>query len=406
MSLFARLSALADRIVPPLAFAQPLEAQFCEWFSLRVQWRMQSTKWLAIGNMLLVASVLGPFLPLREHLFGDADDLLLTTLAGVMLATDVLALAVVSIAGLYKRWYDSAMQLAILAQLACFAVMDALMRDNGYSLSAWMPLAICAPHFVTGLPYAQAARSSILCLIVYVLVGVLMDVGGAQHGLDIAIAAIACAVGTAINWLLQRTLRHGYILAQSLNESAHRDSLTGIHNRRMFDEHMTRVWQQAAREQVPIGLLLIDLDHFKAFNDTHGHQSGDACLAKVGNLLPPVARRPLDLAARYGGEEFIVLLYDAHREQVEETCIHLHAALERLGIPHAASATGQVTFSIGGACVQPTPVRHMEGVIQLADEALYAAKERGRNGTFIMDREYETLTTGAFRTRRKKGVAA
>jgi diguanylate cyclase (GGDEF)-like protein len=406
MSLPARVSKWLHEAVPGLAFAEPLETQFREWFYVRVQWRRRSTQWLAIGNILLFACVLGPFLPLREQLFGTAHDVLLTLIAGVLLTTSLLALLAVSTAKRDKQYYHVAVQFIIPVHTLCFATMDVLMREQGYTLSAWMPLAIAAPNFIFGLLHFQAARCSILALTAYVLVGLLVGASGTQHWLNLGFAAIATFLSVAISQLLQRGLRHDYIVTQSLNESAHRDSLTGIHNRRMFDEHMTRVWQQAARESVPIGLLLVDLDHFKAFNDTHGHQGGDACLAKVARLLPQVARRPLDLAARYGGEEFMVLLYDARREQVEEACIHLHAALEHIGIAHAASATGQVTFSIGGACVQPKPNRRLEGLIQLADEALYAAKERGRNRTVIMDREYETLTTGAFRSRRVGGTKA
>jgi len=151
----------------------------------------------------------------------------------------------------------------------------------------------------------------------------------------------------------------------------------------------------------------VDLDHFKAFNDRRGHQAGDACLAKVASVLPVAARRPFDLAARYGGEEFAVLLYDASRERVEEICGKLHASLQKAALEHPCSPVSQlVTFSIGAACVEPSLGRHPEGFIQLADEALYAAKERGRNRTVIMDREYETLTTGAFRIPRARGEAA
>lgn len=386
------------RLIPRLSFPEPIESQFREWYASRVRWRMHSTFCLALGNVLLVLFALGPFLGIREELFGTSHDPRLATLAITLLATSALAVTIVTVKKLYKRFYDIAAQIIAPTQAICFSTMDVLMHSQGYSLSAWMPLVVIAPYFLFGMLHVQAARSSLLAVVAYVLAGEIAGIGAAQRWLDIGIVAFASLLGAAVHFSLQRAVRHGYLATQALNESAHRDSLTGVHNRRMFDEHVARVWQQAAREAVPIGLLLIDLDHFKAFNDTHGHQAGDACLVKVAGLLPQVARRPLDLAARYGGEEFIVLLYDARREQVEEVCIQLQAALEHTAIPHAASTTGVVTFSIGGACVQPVAGRHPEGLIQLADEALYAAKERGRNRTVIMDREYETLTTGAFRT--------
>jgi diguanylate cyclase (GGDEF)-like protein len=387
-------------LFPHLSFPEPLESKFREWYASRVRWRMRSTLWLAMGNILIVSLALGPVDTIRHTLFGADHDGLLLALAIVLLSTSLLGVAVV-IPRLYKRWYDTAVQLIAPAQAICFAILDVLMQPQGYSLAAWMPLVAIAPFFIFGILHIAAARCSLLAVAAFVLAGVFAGIDTPQRWIDSAIVVFASALGAAVHFSLQRAVRHGYLATQSLNESANRDSLTGIHNRRMFDEHLRRVWHQAARESVPVALLLIDLDHFKAFNDTHGHQGGDTCLVKVASLLPQVARRPLDLAARFGGEEFTVLLYDARREQVEDVCIQLHAALKSAAIPHQASATGEVTFSIGAACVIPQIGRHPEGLIQLADEALYAAKERGRNRTVIMDREYESLTTGAFRVRRK-----
>jgi diguanylate cyclase (GGDEF)-like protein len=405
-SLLARLRASLGRLIPRLSFAEPLETQFREWYSSRVRWRMRSTMWLAMGNILLVWFGAGPLFGVRDKLFGAENATLVTALGVTLLVTSIGALLIVSRPRLYKRFYDPAAQVIALTQTICFATLDVLMQRRGYSLSAWMPLVMISPYFLFGMMHYQAARCSLLALLAYIVSGEVTQMNDAQRWLDIGIAAFASLLGAAIHFSLQRAVRHGYLATQSLNESAHRDALTGIHNRRMFDEHVTRVWQQASRESLPIGLLLIDLDHFKMFNDTHGHQGGDVCLAKVASLLPQVARRPLDLAARYGGEEFVVLLYDAQRVQVEEVCIQLHAALRHAAIPHQGTINGEVTFSIGAACVEPRMGRNPEGLIQLADEALYAAKERGRNRTVIMDREYETLRTGTFRARRAGSISA
>ena len=402
----ARVGGWLSRALPHLSFAEPLETQFRDWYASRVRWRTRSTMWLAMGNIFLVLLAAGPFSSLRAELFGSEHDGLVDAVGITLIATSILAVLIVSRPWLYKRFYDIAAQCTAPLQALCFAIMDVLMQRRGYSLSAWMPLVMIAPYFLFGLMHYQAAWCSALALIAYVVAGEVGHVNDAQRWFDIGIAAFASMLGAAIHLSLQRAVRHGYLATQTLNESAHRDSLTGIHNRRMFDEHVTRAWQQAARESLPVGLLLIDLDHFKAYNDTHGHQAGDICLAKVANLLPQVARRPLDLAARYGGEEFVVLLFDAQRPQVEEVCIQLHAALKHAAIEHEGTATGEVTFSIGAACVEPRAGRHPNGLIQLADEALYAAKERGRNRTVIMDREYETLRTGTFRARRAGGISA
>jgi diguanylate cyclase (GGDEF)-like protein len=264
-----------------------------------------------------------------------------------------------------------------------------------------MPLLVLAPYFLYGMFHQQAVRTALLTLAAYVIGGHTAGLSGPQRYFDIFAVTFAAAIGGAVHYSLQKSARHTFLANQVLSESANRDSLTGLYNRRMFDDHIRRLWEQATRERVALGLLLIDLDHFKAFNDHKGHQAGDACLIKVASALPAVARRPLDLAARYGGEEFAVLLYDAQRDRMEDLCKQLHSSLQRSALPHPASPVSEfVTFSIGAACVQPLPGRHPEGFIQLADEALYAAKERGRDRTVIMDREYETLTTGQFRVPR------
>lgn len=145
--------------------------------------------------------------------------------------------------------------------------------------------------------------------------------------------------------------------------------------------------------------MLVDIDHFKAFNDYYGHQAGDECLRQVARCLTRSARRPLDVTARYGGEEFAIILYDARRDHVEEAARRIQAGIEALAIKHPASPTAakQLTVSIGAASVEPVVGRSHFGFIQLADEALYEAKERGRDCVVIMDKEYGRLTTGSFR---------
>jgi diguanylate cyclase (GGDEF)-like protein len=311
----------------------------------------------------------------------------------------------VSYTQLYERWFRLTAQIVAPLHAGSFVAMDLLMQPRGYSLSSCMPLIALAPYFLFGMLQTEAVRSALFVAAAYAIGGHIAGLTGPQRLFDVAVVAFAALLGAAVHYSLQKGLRRTYLAKQLLSESVNRDILTGIHNRRMFDEHMSRLWQQATREQVPLGLLLVDLDHFKAYNDHNGHQAGDLCLTRVAGLLPSAARRPLDLAARYGGEEFAVLLYDVRRDKVEEICRQLHATLARAAIEHPASNVGpSVTFSIGAACVQPLPGRRSEGFIQLADEALYAAKERGRNRTVIMDREYDTLTTGAFRVRRRSAA--
>jgi diguanylate cyclase (GGDEF)-like protein len=150
---------------------------------------------------------------------------------------------------------------------------------------------------------------------------------------------------------------------------------------------------------MPLTLLLIDIDHFKAYNDRFGHQAGDECLRRVAWSLSDNARRPLDIAARYGGEEFALVLYDATRDHAEMIARQIRTGIEALDIanPTPTSSGKRLTVSIGIACVVPAINRSHYGFIQLADEALYAAKGHGRDCIVIMDKEYGELSTGSFR---------
>jgi two-component system, chemotaxis family, response regulator WspR len=164
-----------------------------------------------------------------------------------------------------------------------------------------------------------------------------------------------------------------------LQKLAALDALTGIANRRRFDDAVRIEWQRGQRERQPLSLLMCDIDYFKQYNDTYGHPSGDLCLKKAAAVLTEHLKRPADLAARYGGEEFAILLPDtplAGAMSLAEECVR---HLEHLRITHNGSPHGVVTLSVGVACVTPTPESSTEDLIASADRALYAAKNAGRN---------------------------
>ncbi|NDY43219.1 diguanylate cyclase [Dissulfurirhabdus thermomarina] len=158
------------------------------------------------------------------------------------------------------------------------------------------------------------------------------------------------------------------------------DGLTGIANRRRFDEALAREWRRAARDGHELGLVLLDIDHFKAYNDTYGHLEGDDCLKQVAAAVEKAMRRPGDLAARYGGEEFAAILPETGIDGARKRAEAIRAAVEALGIPHEASPVADhVTVSLGAAAAAPGKGGGPEDLIQQADAGLYAAKEGGRN---------------------------
>lgn len=160
---------------------------------------------------------------------------------------------------------------------------------------------------------------------------------------------------------------------------ARTDGLTGLANRRAFDETLEREWQNARRERVPLSLLFLDADHFKRYNDRYGHQQGDQLLATLARVLKKKARRPRDLAARYGGEEFVVLLPNTSRQRAAEIAESIRRAVAGLKVPHADAAAGIVTISVGVATAVPQGDDTVAGLVEAADEAVYQAKESGRN---------------------------
>ena len=159
------------------------------------------------------------------------------------------------------------------------------------------------------------------------------------------------------------------------------DGLTGLANRRRFDEALSQAWALAVRQRSSLGLVLLDVDHFKAYNDAYGHPAGDACLCAVGRALATALPRVSDLVARYGGEEFVVLLPGTGLEGARDVAETLRRAVEAISLPHAhSSAADHVTVSLGVASMIPSLDLEAASLVQAADQALYRAKQDGRNG--------------------------
>lgn len=157
------------------------------------------------------------------------------------------------------------------------------------------------------------------------------------------------------------------------------DALSGLANRRGFDSRLGFEWMKAAQADGTVALAMLDIDHFKLFNDTYGHPEGDAALAKVGEVIGAVAEEIGGFAARYGGEEFSLLLPGANPAQAAQMGEMIRSAIEALNIPHKASVHGHVTVSVGIAVLTPSDDEEPRMLVEAADAGLYAAKRRGRN---------------------------
>jgi len=379
---------------PWLKFRGPLEQEF--QYAYREQIRGQMRFNFVLGVICLAVFFIVGHLTLGEAVNRELDWLRISVVAPVL----VLALLVVY-SSAYQRAFAPLVQ--VLAPLfgVSVVVQALLATQHGVSVFAVVVLTVLGIYLLVGMLFYAALRTALVVLASYAIGTQIIDMAPDQAIYNFTVLIVTNVLGATACYGLEKVHRTNYLEARLLTEMACRDGLTGIYNRRMLDEYLDKVWQQASRERVSVALLLIDIDHFKAYNDYYGHQAGDECLKHVARALAQCARRPLDFTARYGGEEFAVVLYDARRDYVEELTRRIQASMASLALKHPASPVSeQLTASIGAACVVPTLERSRFGFVQLADEALYEAKGTGRNRVVIMDKEYAELSTGSFRNRR------
>jgi diguanylate cyclase (GGDEF)-like protein len=289
---------------------------------------------------------------------------------------------------------------AIVVGLSVVTVQIVAARDGATLMPPCMELTAIFIYFMGGLVFYHALAANLLIIVAYIAAGSALQLPSREFGLA-ALSLIAANLFCAsVAFMHEKISRLRFLEAALLSEMVARDGLTGIQNRRMFDQHIHRVWQQAVRDGQRVAVLLVDIDCFKDYNDRYGHQAGDECLRAVAVSLTQGARRPLDFVARYGGEEFAVILYEASREYVAEVLTRIQRTIAELNIPHEASrVASRLTVSIGAAFILPGASRTHDGLIQLADEALYSAKEQGRNRVVVMEAEYHALKTGRFERR-------
>jgi diguanylate cyclase (GGDEF)-like protein len=396
----ANASSLADQLARGfhgLRFEGELEAAYRrDQFRDRIRYLRINLAILAAIS-LLVIQVDHIVMPVIRRLVPDLAR------TGIMLPLLIVGFAV-TFTRRADAWYPRYIAVAMSIALAAMSWV---------TISAWMAgeprifgrmlLAMVAVYFVLGLAFRSAIVVNAVGLAAFVTVAVLKGMPGVDllhYLLTICIANVICVAGA---WNLEHARRTAWLEGQRLAETALQDGLTGIHNRRRFDDHLQRAWAQGIRDRRPLALVFGDIDHFKPFNDRYGHQAGDEALKSVASTLAGFARRPLDLAARFGGEEFAVILYDTGRAEAERIGAKILEAVRGLAIPHGASGAAPVlTISLGIACVVPGARRSWAGIVQLADQALYAAKDGGRNRFEVLEEEYEHMQTGYFHRKAAK----
>jgi len=243
---------------------------------------------------------------------------------------------------------------------------------------------IMAAFLPVGMTFYQSIATALTIAIVTTSTGaVMLDSGHMPEHLHQSVMLfLAAFVGAVGAYLREYAQRDQFLLRRLLHHYAMHDTLTDIGNRRFFEQQAAAVLDQARRDGTPVVLAILDVDHFKRFNDRYGHHAGDLALKQVANSIRLCLRRPLDLVGRLGGEEFGILLYGAGAEEARVLLHRILSAIVDLGIVHDASTTaGTLTVSIGAASFDGRET--LESLYRRADVVLYMAKDAGRNRVHI-----------------------
>ncbi len=255
-------------------------------------------------------------------------------------------------------------------QLAGHAIGDLLAAPLAQEYLAWFDACAADP----GAPLASGAREVAV-----------RHRDGSAHPMDLTVTPMHSG-GEQVFIGLLHDISHRKQYESSLERAALVDPLTKIANRRHFDRFFEQEWQRAVRSSEPLSLLVLDVDHFKLYNDALGHAAGDGALREVAAILQAHAMRPTDLAARYGGEEFVVLFGETGADAARALAESIRARVEALALPNPSSPTSAwITSSIGVATIVPNQLDDIAKFFVAADRAMYAAKDAGRNGVAAVD---------------------
>lgn len=380
--------------LPRLRFSASLERHYVNSRLARVHWRVRiwQTLGLAIATFFTFSKVAQ---------MGWRRPVCLLHLGLLMPLALILAWAAWS--RRYAQVYPSVARVLIPLVVACAAIFSC----RGASLGHPEELAVlCAQmpclFLMSGLLFRDNVVSAAAMLIAYVAASLVLRTPPPTFVEFSIFLTLIAGVAATTGWEIEYTTRKGFLSDRILAELVTCDSLTGLSNRRGFDERLEQMWSQALRERRRLGLVMLDVDHFKLFNDCNGHQAGDRVLRCVAACARSLARRPLDMAARFGGDEFALLFYDLSADHLTEVVERLRCAVTDLRIQHSASPIAPVvTITVGVASISPIAGRSSSGILQLADTALYRAKRAGRNRVELAgEEEYRTLQTGVFNSPR------
>lgn len=375
-----------------LKFSSLLEKEFREFYSAQNLPRARLSGLIALILVLSITCI--------EFVFGGTElgDRINALRLGVL--CPLLGLIVVST---YLPWLEkyyaeiAAVGVAIVGLVANYICDIASLQGASYLLAGVVLVNLYACLFL-GFRFHVAISIAAFLVLAHLVSGFVLGLPLNELFYMTAILGTTNVIGAISTYNLEHALRTNFLETRLLNELAQRDGLTGLYNRRIFDDYMRRIWRQSRRESVPIEIIFVDIDYFKIYNDLYGHQAGDDCLKKVAQTIARCAKRPFDFSARYGGEEFVLVLYGPPQDYARTLPEQIRQDVRDLAIEHEGSEIGNfVTVSVGVALAHPGSGRSLTGAIQTADEAMYQAKQEGRNRVVFKDASESEIETGNFR---------
>ena len=374
-----------------LRFMSTLERDFRESYVAQNLPRARLSGLVALVLVLAITSI--------DLVFGAPDPNKLSALRLGVLCPLLLFLAAAISLPVARRYYTEIMSVGVtlVGFVVTYITHVAALAGASYALAGLVLVVLFGCLFL-GLLFNVAIGVAALLIGAHLVNGLMVGLPIDILSYMTAILGAAAVIGSIATYNLEYALRTNFLETRQLNELAERDGMTGLYNRRLFDDYIHRIWRQSRRDDVVVAILFVDIDFFKIFNDLYGHQAGDDCLKNVANCIARGAKRPLDFSARYGGEEFVVVLYGAPDNYTRDMAEQIRRDVLDLAIPHAGSQAAKfVTVSVGLSMARPRSTRSLAGAIQMADEALYQAKREGRNRVSFKDSEDSDVETGNFR---------
>lgn len=375
-----RSPALTTSARASLEFPAPREAAFRAEFDRQglTARRLILGGLLAVIAVILVIAIPVLKVPRDQYWIGAA------TLIFGLAPPSVLALFATYVPRL-RRWSAACFIAAVAVILAAQMWERVVQLQKGHDMVPFlMPVSILLSLSVVQIRFQPMATAMLIGLLAIVGIELWVFAWTSHRLLEVTTAAVMVIVTLSFAYKLERSNRQAWDAKRRLDEQAHRDALTGLPNRRKFDLDMRNLIRAALREQRSLAVMMLDIDHFKSYNDHFGHPAGDECIRRIGQHLGRAGRRPLDFAARLGGEEFAVVWFDADDDKVSAMAEQLRAGVGELGIQAAPHIGTKVTASAGLCHTTlrdlPTDANALaEQLLKRADEALYQAKSQGRD---------------------------